>query len=99
MLGFIELSKAAPSVEQCRVVAEREREPGLELLDELLGGCDVSCLGEGLEKGEEERRVIMIGSGREEREGEGQQTRGREAAEDGGQEGGSEELGRERREE
>jgi hypothetical protein len=85
VLGFIELAKAAPSVEQCGVVAEREREPGLELLDELLGGCDVPGLGEGLEKGEEKDGVIMIWSGREEREGKGQDARGREAAEDGGE--------------
>lgn len=99
MLGLVELAQAAPTVEQRCVVAEGEREPGLELLDEPLGDGDMAGLRERLEEGEEEGGVIVVGAGGEESVGEGQEARRREAAEDGGEEGCGEEVGGERREE
>jgi len=65
VLGLVELAQAAPPVKQSRVVAERKRNPGLELLDKLLGGGDVASLGEGLEEGEEEGGVIVVRAGGE----------------------------------
>lgn len=65
MLGLVELALAAPSVEQGRVVAERKREPGLELLDKLLGGDDVAGLGERLEEGKKEGGLVVVGAGGE----------------------------------
>lgn len=65
MLGLVEFALAAPSVEQGRVVAERQWEPGLQLLDKLLGGDDVASLGEGLEEGKKEGGLVVIGAGGE----------------------------------
>lgn len=87
MLGLVKLAEAAPPIEQRGVVADGEREAGLELLDEPLGGGHMAGLGERLEEGEEEGGLVMVGAGGEEREREGQDARRREAAEDGREDG------------